>query len=105
MYNKGCILKILLLKYVSKKLPLIQMHEKNVYLSFHPINEILKIFRQQKCEVKKITASLTFNHFYEKVLLLKDRMNTVTGKKLAEQRHRFMEDFLRQFYAEWECEV
>jgi uncharacterized protein len=55
-------------------------------------------------EEYKNSDSPTLNHFYEKLLLLKDKMNTKTGKELAVNRHRFMENFLSQFYAEWEGE-
>jgi len=55
-------------------------------------------------EEYKNSEAPTLNHFYEKLLLLKDKMNTETGKKLAEQRHQFMERFLAQFYAEWDGE-
>jgi len=44
----------------------------------------------------------TLNHFYEKLFLLKDRMNTSTGKKMALHRHLVMEEFVNQFLAEWE---
>ena len=52
-------------------------------------------------EYKNSTAP-TINHFYEKLLLLKDKMNTKTGKQIAEDRHHYMEGFLKQFYGEWE---
>lgn len=56
----------------------------------------------QSKEAYKNSEAPTINHFYEKLLLLKDRMNTKTGKKIAEERHLFMETFLQQFYKEWE---
>lgn len=52
----------------------------------------------------KVSDAPTINHFYEKLLLLKDRMNTETGRKIAENRHLFMETFLQHFYAEWNGE-
>lgn len=52
-------------------------------------------------EAYKNTKAPTINHFYEKLLLLKDKMNTATAKEIANQRHQYMEDFLQQFYAEW----
>lgn len=56
----------------------------------------------QSKEAYKNSKAPTINHFYEKLLLLKDRMNTKTGKKIAEERHLYMEKFLQQFYKEWE---
>ena len=56
-------------------------------------------------EEYKNSESPTLNHFYEKLLLLKDKMNTETGKKIAQKRHDFMVTFLSQFYAEWDGEV
>lgn len=55
-------------------------------------------------EAYKNSVSPTINHFYEKLLLLKDLMNTPTGKRMAEDRHRFMEVYLEKFYIEWEGE-
>ena len=55
-------------------------------------------------EEYKNNLAPTINHFYEKLLLLKDRMNTETGKKMAIQRHQFMESYLKQFYEEWDGE-
>jgi len=53
-------------------------------------------------ETYKKSQAPTINHFYEKLLLLKDKMNTQTGKKLAEKRHDFMKLYLNQFFDEWE---
>ena len=63
--------------------------------------EIAPNLTMTKDEYKNNEAP-TVNHFYEKLLLLKDKMNTTTGKQIAQDRHRYMEDFLEQFYAEWE---
>ena len=57
-----------------------------------------------KEEYKNSTAP-SINHFYEKLLLLKDRMNTETGRAMAEQRHKFMQEYLEQFYKEWNGEL
>jgi uncharacterized protein len=62
------------------------------------------------CNLQPMTAGAyrepapTINHFYEKLLLLKERMNTGYARRLAEHRHRVMESFLAQFYAEWDGE-
>ena len=55
-------------------------------------------------EEYKNSDAPTLNHFYEKLLLLKDKMNTESGKQIAKERHRYMEGFLSQFYAEWDGE-
>jgi uncharacterized protein len=65
--------------------------------------EIAPNLNMSKEEYKNSTAP-TINHFYEKLLLLKDKMNTKTGKEIAIQRHHFMRSFLSQFYAEWDGE-
>jgi uncharacterized protein len=56
----------------------------------------------QSKEAYKNSTAPTINHFYEKLLLLKDLMNTSAGKRLAQQRHDFMLLYLDQFYTEWE---
>jgi len=65
--------------------------------------EIVPNLKMSKEEYKKQNAP-TINHFYEKLLLLKDLMNTETGRQMALERHQYMENFLSQFYAEWNGE-
>lgn len=62
---------------------------------------VAPVLNQTKEAYKKSTAP-TINHFYEKLLKLKDLMNTETGRQMAEERHRYMQGFLEQFYREWE---
>ena len=65
--------------------------------------EVPPDLKMSKEAYKKSTAP-TINHFYEKLLLLKNKMNTATGKKIAAERHLYMEKFLEEFYAEWNGE-
>lgn len=53
-------------------------------------------------EAYKASAGPTVNHFYEKLLLLRERMNTAAARRVAGERHRFMEEFLERFFHEWE---
>ena len=62
--------------------------------------QIIPNLTMTKEEYKNSTTP-TINHFYEKLLLLKDKMNTKTGRIIAADRHRYMEEFLQQFYNEW----
>ncbi len=60
-----------------------------------------KIKKGQSFEQYKKGADSTIHHFYEKLLLLRNLMNTKTGKKMARERHRFLEAYLKEFFAEW----
>ncbi len=61
--------------------------------------------KEQTLEEYKKSTEPTINHFYDKLLRLKDLMNTSEAKEIAEKRHRYMQDFLREFYAEWDGDL
>jgi uncharacterized protein len=65
-------------------------------------NPMIKPKKHRSFAQYKKSVSPTINHFYEKLLMLKDRMNTKTAKKIALERHKFMELFLRRFFKEWQ---
>ncbi|MGA9225587.1 MAG: HD domain-containing protein [Mesobacillus sp.] len=68
----------------------------------HPIFDPgISVREEMTLEEYRTGNSSSINHFYEKLLKLKDKMNTEQAKKLAEERHAFMESFLAQFYIEW----
>lgn len=71
-------------------------------LMYHPD---IKPEMHQNFDAYKKTTAPTINHFYEKLLLLKNRINTETAKHMAEARHKYMEDFLEQFYNEWDGKI
>lgn len=65
-------------------------------------NPEIKPVMHESFEQYKNTIGTTVNHFYEKLLLLNDLMNTETGKKIAEERHNYMEQYLDKFFKEWD---
>jgi len=65
----------------------------------------VKPIKNMTFEQRLKSETHTINHFYEKLLLLKDLMQTETGKQMAERRHKFMEKFLEEFYSEWEGKI
>ena len=65
-------------------------------------NPNLEVILHDNFEQYKNSNGTTINHFYEKLFLLKDRMNTESAKKFALERHSYMEQFLKQFNSEWD---
>jgi len=67
-------------------------------------NPNIKPEKHETFEQYRNNKGTTVNHFYEKLLLLKDLMNTETARKIAEERHNFMKEYLSRFFKEWEGE-
>ncbi len=72
------------------------------HILFDP--EVLSI-EHKTLESYQKNRSHTINHFYEKLLKLKDLMHTETAKEMAKSRHSYMEAFLEQFYSEWDAKI
>ncbi|MDQ1283954.1 MAG: Phosphohydrolase [Patescibacteria group bacterium] len=68
-------------------------------------NPVIKVTKHKSFEEYKNADSTSINHFYEKLLLLKNLMNTKTGKKMARGRHKFLEQYLNRFFKEWNGEM
>ncbi len=65
----------------------------------------IKVRTQMTNKEYRNDKSTAINHFYEKLFKLKDLINTETGKQIAEKRHQFMEQFVEQFFKEWDGEI
>lgn len=68
-------------------------------------NPETKVIKHKSFKEYKNANSSGINHFYEKLLLLKDLMNTKTGKKMAENRHKFLQEYLKRFLKEWNGKI
>lgn len=66
-------------------------------------NPNIKAQKYKDFDQYKVSMDTTVNHFYEKLLLLKDLMNTESGKTMAKERHEFMITYLKHFFGEWDC--
>jgi len=64
-------------------------------------NPKIKVKMSKNFKEYQKSGETTINHFYEKLLLVKNRMNTQTGKKIAQKRHKFLEVYLKEFFDEW----
>lgn len=82
------------------------MFAGNFKLPMHdPRKKSLRNMSEKKYKNFKRSEYTQINHFYEKLLLLKDLMNTKTGKKIAMERHSFMKQYLKKFFGEWEGKI